>query len=101
MSIYKMFLKHLNLNHLKNKSVLLAHSSGVDSCVLAHVFLNKKINFSVAHCNFQLRGEESYNDLLFVKDWCKKNKIPFFIKLSTQKSLENTKKLEFKKQHEI
>ena len=37
-----MFLKHLNLNHLKNKSVLLAHSSGVDSCVLAHVFFKKK-----------------------------------------------------------
>ena len=88
-----MFLKHLNLNHLKNKSVLLAHSSGVDSCVLAHVFLNKKINFSVAHCNFQLRGEESYNDLLFVKDWCKKNKIPFFYKTFDTKKFREYKKI--------
>ncbi len=88
-----MFLKHLNLNHLKNKSVLLAHSSGVDSCVLAHIFLNKKINFSVAHCNFQLRGEESYNDLLFVKDWCKKNKIPFFYKTFDTKKFREYKKI--------
>ena len=58
-----MFLNDIILDQLINKSVLLAHSSGVDSCVLAHIFLNKKINFSVAHCNFQLRGEESENDL--------------------------------------
>ena len=88
-----MFLNDIILDQLKNKSVLLAHSSGVDSCVLAHIFLNKKINFSVAHCNFQLRGEESYNDLLFVKDWCKKNKIPFFYKTFDTKKFREYKKI--------
>ena len=88
-----MFLNDIILDQLKNKSVLLAHSSGVDSCVLAHIFLNKKINFSVAHCNFQLRGEESDNDLLFVKDWCKKNKIPFFYKTFDTKKFRENKKI--------
>ena len=88
-----MFLNDIILDQLINKSVLLAHSSGVDSCVLAHIFLNKKINFSVAHCNFQLRGEESENDLLFVKDWCKKNKIPFFYKTFDTKKFRENKKI--------
>ena len=45
----------LILDDLKGNHVLLAHSGGVDSCVLAEIFINKKINFSVAHCNFKLR----------------------------------------------
>lgn len=70
----------LQLNGLQNKSVLLAHSGGVDSCVLAYVLLKKGMDFSVAHCNFQLRGEASNGDAEFVKAWCLKQEIPFYIK---------------------
>lgn len=72
---------NLNLNNFKGKSLLLAHSGGVDSSVLAHIFLKKQINFSVAHCNFKLRSDESDGDLEFVKDWCNNNNIKFFSKV--------------------
>ena len=70
----------LRLNELNDKHVLLAHSGGVDSCVLANIFLNKKINFSVAHCNFKLRAKASDQDLEFVKKWCHQHQIPFYFK---------------------
>ena len=72
---------NLNLKKLTNKIILLAHSGGVDSCVLGDILIRSKIKFSVAHCNFQLRGEESDNDLLFVKKWCKKNRVKFYFKI--------------------
>ena len=61
-------------------NLLLAHSGGVDSSVLAELLLSKKIKFSVAHCNFKLRAKDSDDDEKFVKDWCKKHNIPFFTK---------------------
>lgn len=46
----------------------MAVSGGVDSVVLAHLCKNAKINFSIAHCNFNLRGEESDGDEAFLLD---------------------------------
>ena len=76
-----MSIINLKLNNFKGKRLLLAHSGGVDSSVLAHIFLKKQINFSVAHCNFKLRSDESDGDLEFVKDWCNYNNIKFFSKV--------------------
>ena len=60
---------------LAQEKLLLAHSGGIDSSVLAHLLLTEKIPFSVAHCNFQLREKESDEDAFFVKNWCKVNQI--------------------------
>lgn len=73
-----MKLQNLNFENLKPKSILLAHSGGVDSCVLAHLLLANQINFSVAHCNFQLRGAESDEDAGFVRHWCNQNGITHY-----------------------
>jgi tRNA(Ile)-lysidine synthase len=54
---------------------LLAVSGGRDSMVLAHLFLEHKIPFEIAHCNFQLRGAESDGDSEFVSNWAKKHQI--------------------------
>lgn len=58
--------------------VLLAISGGLDSMVMARLFSATKINFGVAHVNFNLRGKSSIEDALFVETWCKKNKRPYF-----------------------
>ncbi len=50
------------------ESVLLAVSGGVDSVVLAHLMHEANYNFSIAHCNFKLRGEASDGDEIFVRN---------------------------------
>lgn len=57
--------------------VLLAVSGGVDSMVLLHLLKSSSINFEVAHCNFNLRVEESEKDFLFVKKMCLQYDIVF------------------------
>jgi tRNA(Ile)-lysidine synthase len=71
-------MKLENLN--KVKKYLLAVSGGIDSMVMADLFLQQQLEFSVAHCNFQLREEDSNLDEQLVIDWCIKNNIDYFIK---------------------
>ncbi len=58
--------------------LLVAVSGGVDSMVLCDLLVKAKMNFSVAHCNFQLRGKNSEEDEEFIRNYCDENKIPFF-----------------------
>ncbi len=64
------FKKHIKRKfpELVGKPFLLACSGGVDSIVLAHLCHHTELNFAIGHCNFQLRGEESDIDEIFVKD---------------------------------
>lgn len=60
--------------------IILAISGGLDSCVLLDLFLKSKITLALAHCNFQLRAQESDENELFVKNLAEKNNLPIFIK---------------------
>lgn len=53
-----------------NDKILLAVSGGIDSAVMLDIFIRLKYNIAVAHCNFQLRGEESERDEEFVRTLC-------------------------------
>jgi tRNA(Ile)-lysidine synthase len=50
------------------EKILLTVSGGKDSVVMFDLFLNAGFRFGVAHCNFQLRGEDSIGDEEFVQN---------------------------------
>ena len=66
------------LQPFKDSSFLIAVSGGVDSMVLASLFKTHNLKFSVAHCNFKLRADESDADELFVANWSKENNQKYF-----------------------
>jgi len=67
--------------------ILLAVSGGIDSVVMVELMQQMQQKFGIAHCNFQLRGEESDGDALFVKKLAEKYQVPYFeISFDTEKS---------------
>lgn len=50
------------------KRYLVAVSGGADSTVAASMFHEAGVHFSIAHCNFHLRGEDSDRDMRFVQE---------------------------------
>lgn len=77
----KQFEKHVNLNlsFLKDARLLLAVSGGLDSVVLTHLCKTIGLNFALAHCNFNLRGDESDADEDFVLDLAEDYNLEVFI----------------------
>ena len=61
----------------KTDSILLTVSGGIDSIVLCELFHQAGLKFGIAHCNFQLRGEESDTDELFVEELAEKYGVQF------------------------
>ena len=64
---------------IKRSKFLIALSGGVDSMVLANLFIKNNLNFSVAHCNFRLRSNESEGDEKFIFNWSTKKGIKCYI----------------------
>lgn len=75
------FQNHLlhNYQFLSGKKILLATSGGKDSMVMVHLFQQLDYKIGIAHCNFQLRGMESFEDQNFVQEYAAANDIPVFI----------------------
>ncbi len=76
----KQFAKEIADNNLckEGHHVLLAISGGLDSMVMLDLFHRLGYSLSVAHCNFQLRSNESDADEQFVKDACDQLKVGFY-----------------------
>lgn len=74
------FLEYINEKHLfePRQKILLAVSGGIDSMVLLHLFEKSDFDYGVVHCNFQLRGDDSFNDEEFVKNQVLLHGVPFF-----------------------
>ena len=64
---------------LERKKILLATSGGLDSMVMVDLFHKLAFDSAIAHCNFQLRGVESFGDQKFVQDYAAAHDIPLFV----------------------
>ena len=75
----KDFVLYIKEKQLFNPSerLLLTISGGIDSVVLAELCHQAGLLFGIAHCNFQLRGEESEGDEAFVRKLAQKYNVAF------------------------
>ena len=82
MNILQRFKQCIQLHNLfqSKDQLFLAVSGGVDSVVLVDLCEKAGYKFSVAHCNFQLRGEESEGDEAFVRSLGEKYNVEVFVK---------------------
>jgi tRNA(Ile)-lysidine synthase len=89
------FKNFVRQNKLFNPSdnVILSVSGGIDSMSMAWLFELCGYKYSIAHCNFHLRGKESDEDARFVEKYSKKKKVKFY--------LENFDAKSFADQHKI
>lgn len=82
MSIQEIFNDSLTglVGKTDGKRFLLAVSGGIDSICMAELFYRSclKPEFSIAHVNFSLRGEESDQDMESVVEWGRKRNIAVY-----------------------
>jgi tRNA(Ile)-lysidine synthase len=91
LSSFEQFIKTEHLFHPKDR-LLLAVSGGVDSVVLCALCHAAGYDFEIAHCNFQLRGEESNGDEQFVKELAQQYGAVFLVqKFETEKYASENK----------
>jgi tRNA(Ile)-lysidine synthase len=89
---FKKFIIENNLIKPGDK-ILITVSGGIDSMVMAHLFLKQNYDMAIAHCNFSLRGKESDKDEEMVRKFAAENKIPFFTTRFDTKTFAKTNKL--------
>jgi tRNA(Ile)-lysidine synthase len=95
MGILESFKEHITRQRLfspKDK-LLLAVSGGVDSVVLCELCKQSGYDYVIAHCNFQLRGEESERDEQFVKGLGKKYSVEVLVRKFDTENYAAEKKL--------
>lgn len=82
----------IDSNKLCNNTdrILLGISGGIDSICMFHLFRQLEFPIGIAHCNFQLRGDESEQDEIFVSNLANEYDIPFFAtRFETKEIAEN------------
>jgi tRNA(Ile)-lysidine synthase len=82
MELFQRFKKYIQQQNLfqQKDQLLLAVSGGIDSVVLCELCKQGGLNFIIAHCNFNLRGEESERDERFVKSLGEKYGVEVLVK---------------------
>ncbi|MCD8102914.1 MAG: tRNA lysidine(34) synthetase TilS [Alistipes sp.] len=92
-NLHYRFEKYIKDNDLlePDDKVLAAVSGGVDSMVLMKLLVESGYDCGVAHCNFQLRGEEAYEDEVLVQGEAEKLGLPHYnVRFDTAAEMERT-----------
>ena len=89
------FKKHIanQFSFLKEKKFLIACSGGVDSMVLVDLCRKLSFTFGIAHCNFNLRSDESNLDEEFVSKKAEEFEIPMYVQSFDTKTYAKENKL--------
>ncbi len=89
------FLNHIksNLPFLQQSKLIITISGGLDSVVLTHLCNALNLNFGLAHCNFNLRENESDADEAFVFDLAKTLDLEVFVQHFDTKMYAKANKL--------
>lgn len=93
MTLLDAFQRYIHENCLATPSdrILLTVSGGVDSMVMLSLFIRSGYSVGVAHCNFQLRGEESDEDEVLVADEAARHGVPCYNRrFNTTEEMERT-----------
>ncbi|HLS29381.1 MAG TPA: tRNA lysidine(34) synthetase TilS [Flavobacteriaceae bacterium] len=69
-----------NFSFLYKEQFLIAISGGIDSVVLTHLCKMAGLKFALAHCNYQLRAEESDADEQFVRKLAEEYNVEVLVK---------------------
>ncbi len=82
MSLLDRFIENIAQQNLFQRKdyLLLAVSGGADSVTLCELCFQAGFHFEIAHCNFQLRSEESERDENFVRELAEKYQVNLFVK---------------------
>ena len=76
----------------KRTTFYVAVSGGKDSMALTHLLLKLKLQPILLHCNFNLRGEESNEDALFVKSFATSHHLTCLIESFNTNEIAKTQK---------
>lgn len=77
----KTFREHIEISfpELLENHFIIACSGGLDSTVLVELCNRAQLQFSIAHCNFQLRGNASDEDETFVRSLANNINKPVYV----------------------
>ena len=78
-NLIKLVLQTVKENLPPAAKYLVACSGGADSLALTDALALLKIKMAVCHVEHGLRGQESLRDAAFVKDFCQKRNLPYFV----------------------
>jgi len=89
MKLQKQVERYIKQNSLveADEKILVAVSGGADSVALLYLLHEAGYSVGVAHCNFNLRADESDADERFVRDICRRLDVELFVESFDTKSI--------------